>query len=274
MNTANKGPEYGNTIDVAGLETNYLESGSGDPVLLLHGAGPGVTSYVNWYANIPELAKNFRVVAPDAPGFGHTERRKGQDYDMDFWARHTVDLMDALGMEKAHFVGNSFGGALTVGVATRYPDRVNKMVLMGAGGLKFEPTEGVRLVATYQPDFESMARIMREYFPYDPSMVSDELVRSRFETSMLPGHQEAYASVFAKFGQGVFNTPEEKIEQIKHQVLVLHGRDDVVVPFDCAVRYLNLLEHSDLHAFGECGHWVQIEKQDAFNKLVTDFLLS
>jgi 2-hydroxymuconate-semialdehyde hydrolase len=180
----------------------------------------------------------------------------------------------ALGMEKAHFVGNSFGGALTVGVATRYPDRVNKMVLMGAGGLKFEPTEGVRLVATYQPDFESMARIMREYFPYDPSMVSDELVRSRFETSMLPGHQEAYASVFAKFGQGVFNTPEEKIEQIKHRVLVLHGRDDVVVPFDCAIRFHKLLEHSDLHTFGECGHWVQIEKQDAFNRLVTDFLLS
>ena len=94
-----------------GIRTNYLEAGSGEQtVVLVHGSGPGVTSYANWRLVIPALAEDFHVVAPDMVGFGYSDRPEGVEYSLDTWADQTVGLMDALGIEKAHLVGNSFGG--------------------------------------------------------------------------------------------------------------------------------------------------------------------
>ena len=121
-------PEIGKTIEAAGRKTNYLEEGTGPAVLLLHGSGPGVTGYANWRLTIPDLATDFRVLAPDAMGFGYTERHENETYSLDGWVEHTIAFMDATGVDKAHFVGNSFGGGLTLAIANRYPDRVDRMV--------------------------------------------------------------------------------------------------------------------------------------------------
>ena len=242
--------------------------------MLLHGAGPGVTSWANWRKNMPVFSEHFRVIAPDAPGFGHTERREGQDYNMDFWAKHTVGLMDELGIEKANFVGNSFGGGLTLAIATRYPDRVKRFVLMGSGGLKFVPSAHVQMTSAYEPDFDKMSAILKECFAYDPAIVTDELIQSRYETSRLPGHEECYTAIFAKIkasNMELVTTPEEKIAELKHEALVIHGREDTMVPLSCAVRFHELLVNSDLHVFGKCGHWTQIEKQDEFDRMVIEF---
>ncbi|PKO57975.1 MAG: 2-hydroxy-6-oxo-2,4-heptadienoate hydrolase, partial [Betaproteobacteria bacterium HGW-Betaproteobacteria-19] len=135
-------PEIGLDIDVGGIRTNYHDLGSGFPLLLIHGSGPGVSGYVNWRTVMNELARERRVIIPDMVGFGFTERPAGQRYDVDVWVAQAIGLLDALGIEQADIVGNSFGGALALKLAIRYPKRLRRIVLMGSAGLSFPITEG------------------------------------------------------------------------------------------------------------------------------------
>src|ERR1700741_5063441 len=136
--TATARPEIGATAIANGIETNYLEDGCGDDtVLLIHGSGRGVTSSPNWRVVSPSLAPKFRVVPPDMVGFGYSERPENVDYSVQTWADQVIGLMDTLGIEKTSLVGNSFGGAIALRIATPHPDRIDKLVLMGSMGVPF-----------------------------------------------------------------------------------------------------------------------------------------
>src|SRR5581483_593749 len=104
--------EVGIDVPVQGVTTNVLDVGTGDPVLLLHGSGPGVSAYANWRLTIPALAAERRVVAFDQPGFGYTERREGAEYTAKSWSDHVLGVLDALDLGRVDLVGNSFGGAI------------------------------------------------------------------------------------------------------------------------------------------------------------------
>ncbi len=142
-------PELGKTVVAAGIETNYHDAGSGRPVVLLHGSGPGVTAWANWRLAIPALAARRRVIAPDLVGFGYTARPPGHRYGLDTWTAHAVGLLDALGLDRVDLVGNSFGGALALSLAIRHPRRIRRLVLMGAAGVRFPITEGLDAVWGY-----------------------------------------------------------------------------------------------------------------------------
>lgn len=269
-------PEIGKSVMAAGLKTNYLEAGEGEPVILIHGSGPGVTAYANWRLTLPVLAQKYRVLAPDIAGFGYTERKADQQYDLDFWVRHLTEWMDAVGVQKARFVGNSFGGALTVAIAARYPERVERFVLMGAAGVDFELTPALEAVWGYEPSIENMRKVVMS-FAYDTTMMTDDLVRSRYEASVRPGYQESFSRMFAEPRQRhirALATPEEDIRKIEQRALILHGRDDKVVPPSNSLQFHSLLKNSDLHMFGKCGHWTQIERKDDFTRLVLEFFAS
>jgi pimeloyl-ACP methyl ester carboxylesterase len=271
--TASSNPEIGKSVVAAGLETNYLEAGAGEPVILIHGSGPGVTAYANWRLSIPVLAQKYRVLAPDIAGFGYTERKEGQVYDLDFWVRHLVEWMDAVGIRQAKFVGNSFGGALTLALTARHPERVERFVLMGAAGVKFELTPGLDAVWGYEPSVENMRELVKS-FAYDTSFITDDLIKSRYEASVRPGYHESYAKIFAAPRARMIDamaTPEAEVRKIRQRALVIHGRDDRIVPLSNSYKLHQLIEQSDLHVFGQCGHWTQIEKKDQFVKLVMDF---
>jgi len=266
-------PEIGRNIVAAGVKTNYLEEGSGAPVILIHGSGPGVTAYANWRLILPVLAQKYRVLAPDIAGFGYTERRPGEVYDLDFWVNHLVAWMDAVGVPQARFVGNSFGGALTLAIAARHPERVERFVLMGSGGVEFDITPGLAAVWGYEPSVDNMRRIVHS-FAYNTGAITEDLIRSRYEASIRPGFHETYSTLFTPpYDKAIRSiaTPEDEIRKIKQRALVIHGRDDKIVPLANSYRLHALLEHSDLHVFGECGHWTQIERKDQFAHLVTEF---
>ena len=270
---SNQDPEIGKSVVAAGLKTNYLEQGNGSPIILVHGSGPGVTAYANWRLTIPELAKKFKVFAPDIAGFGYTERKPGVEYNLDFWVDHLLGFMDALGIQKAGFIGNSFGGGLTLALAARHPERVDRFVLMGSAGTNFQLTPGLDAVWGYQPSMEGM-RALVKMFAYDQSIITDDLVRSRYEASIRPGFHETYSQMFPaprQAGIRMMTTPDAAIRAIPHQALVVHGRDDKILPLSSSVHLHTLLRHSDLHVFGECGHWTQIERKDRFAALVLDF---
>ena len=268
-------PEIGLRIDVDGIGTNFIKAGAGDPLILIHGSGPGVTAFANWRGVIPDFAQHFRCYAPDTLGFGYTDFPSDIDgFAMDRWVAHLIGFMDALGIAKAHFIGNSYGGALTLALAARHPDRVGRIVLMGAAGLRFPVTDGLAKVWGYQPSLDAMRDLMNT-FAYDASLVKEEIVKSRYEASIRPGAQEAFSSLFPEPRQRWLDelaTDEDALRALPHAALIVHGREDVIVPYECSVRFHQLIANSELHLFGQCGHWTQIERRERFVQLVIPFL--
>lgn len=275
MSTPASNPEIGQSIDAAGIRTNYHDSGgSGAPVLLIHGSGPGVSAWANWRLVMPTLAQQARVIAPDMVGFGYTERPQGFVYSMDAWVRQAVGLLDALGIERTDLVGNSFGGGLSLALAIAHPERVRRLVLMGSAGVSFPLTEGLDAVWGYTPSVENMRAIM-DYFAFDQGLMSDDLARLRFEASIRPGFQESFAAMFPAPRQRwieALASAEADIRALPHQALVIHGREDRVIPLSTSLTLSSWIQRSQLHVYGQCGHWTQIEHAARFARLVGDFL--
>ncbi|MFG1307026.1 alpha/beta fold hydrolase [Xanthobacter autotrophicus] len=267
-------PEIARTVDAIGIRTNLHDVGLGAPVLLVHGSGPGVTAWANWRAVIPALSRDRRVIAPDMVGFGFTERPSNVEYGPDLWLQHLVGILDALELERVDLVGNSFGGSLSLALAIRFPERVRRLVLMGSAGVNFELTEGLNAVWGYDPSIQNMRKLM-DYFSYDKNLVNDELAELRYKASIRPGFQESFSAMFPAPRQRWINalaSSEEDIRSISHETLILHGREDNVVPLETSLRLNQLIVPSQLHVFGRCGHWVQIEHAARFIRLVEDFL--
>jgi pimeloyl-ACP methyl ester carboxylesterase len=270
-------PEIGATADANGIKTNYLEAGKGDDtVILIHGSGPGVTSYANWRVVMPPLAENFRVLAPDMVGFGYTERPANIEYGVQTWADQVTGLMDTLEVPQAHMVGNSFGGAIALRIAAQHPERVGKLVLMGSMGVSFPITEGLERVWGYEPSFENMRKVL-DVFAYSRDLVNDELAEVRYRGSIQPGFQESFAAMFPAPRQRwveAMCTPEDDIRRLPHRTLIVHGREDQVIPLQTSLRLMELIDNADLNVFSHCGHWSMIERTADFNRNVGEFFSS
>lgn len=267
-------PEIAKSIVVDGIKTNYHDVGDGRPVLLIHGSGPGVTAWANWRLNIPALSEKFRVIAPDMIGFGYTERPADGVYNMQRWREHLIGFADALELDDFDIVGNSFGGALALSMAASHPDRIRRMVLMGAVGVDFPLTEGLERVWGYEPTLGAM-KVLLDLFTFNRGIATDELAKLRYQASVRPGFHESFSAMFPAPRQqwiDAMATPEEKIQGIEQKTLIIHGREDQVIPVENSLRLFSLIPHTELHLFGECGHWTQIEHKSRFNMLVTEFL--
>jgi len=183
--------------------------------------------------------------------------------------------MDALDIQTASVVGNSFGGGIALRMATQHPERIDKLVLMGSMGVSFPITDGLDRVWGYQPSVQNM-KAMLGIFAFSPELRDDdELARVRYEASIQPGFQEAFSSMFPAPRQSsveAMTTPDEELRKISKETLIVHGRDDKVIPLENSYRLLQLIDRSQLHVFGRCGHWTQIERADDFVRLVDDFL--
>jgi 2-hydroxymuconate-semialdehyde hydrolase len=247
-------PEIGKSIVANGIVTNYHDVGSGAPVLLIHGSGPGVSAWANWRLTIPALAQQCRVIAPDMVGFGFSERPADIQYGLDTWVAQAIGLLDALQIDCADIVGNSFGGGLALALAIRHPQRVRRLVLMGAAGVSFPITPGLDAVWGYQPSIANMRKLL-DVFAFDRALMTDELAELRYKASIQPGFQEAFASMFPA-----------------HETLVVHGREDQVIPLSNSLTLAQWISRSQLHVYGRCGHWTQIEHAARFNQLMANFL--
>ena len=279
MTAPQNSPEIGREITAAGYRTNVHDHGADNAksdvaVMMIHGSGPGVTAWANWRLVIPELAKNRRVLAPDMLGFGYTERPEDNTYNRERWVKHAVGVMDELGLEQVDLVGNSFGGGLALALAIEHPQRVRRLVLMGSVGVSFPITKGLEEVWGYEPSIENMRRLM-DVFAYNKNLLTDELAEMRYQASVRPGFQESFAAMFpAPRQRWVDNlaSPEEDIRKLPHETLILHGREDEVIPLEASYKLAELIDRAQLHVFGRCGHWTQIEHAGRFARLVNDFL--
>jgi 2-hydroxymuconate-semialdehyde hydrolase/2-hydroxy-6-oxo-octa-2,4-dienoate hydrolase len=240
----------------------------------MHGSGPGVSGTANWQYNIPPLAKTFHVLAPDIVGFGATDRPADIVYSLRAWTDHMWAFLDAQGIEKAAIVGNSLGGRIALQMATDRPERISRMVLMGSPGVGMTLTEGLQALRAYEPSHDAMRALLRNYFAVDPTLITDELVAIRYEASVADGAYEAYRAMFfdPHHKGSELGITEDEVRGITTPALLVHGREDKVVPLSVSVTMLGLLPNADLHVFSHCGHWTQIERADEFSALVKDYL--
>jgi len=274
--TSTLASQSGVKIDAGGINTHYHDVGprDGKPVLMLHGSGPGVSAWANWRLNMDALAAaGNRVLAPDLVGFGYTERPEGVYYSLETWAKQVFDFMDAVGVAEAAIVGNSLGGRIALEMAGSRPERISRMVLMGAPGLGMWITEGLKQLRAYEPSMDNMRRMLIECFAVDPSIITEDLVRTRYEASMEPGVFETYREMFSeRHGATNLGITEEQVAAISTRTLLIHGREDKVVPVEVSWNMVRALADADLSVFARCGHWTQIERSHDFNAAVNVFL--
>lgn len=267
-----------------GLRLHYHEAGSehAETVVLLHGGGPGASSWSNFGRNIPVLAKRFHVIAVDQPGFGRSDKPTEHPQYFTHSARALLGLLDALELERAHLVGNSLGGGAAVRFALDNPSRAGRLVLMGPGGLSVnvfapDPTEGVKNLARFAappgPSKEKLAAFLR-VMVYDQSLITPELVDERFAAAAPPESLAAMAAMGRSFASADYEQGMlwREAYRLRQRVLLIWGREDRVNPLDGALVALKTIPRAELHVFGRCGHWAQLEKFDEFNRLAMDFL--
>jgi 4,5:9,10-diseco-3-hydroxy-5,9,17-trioxoandrosta-1(10),2-diene-4-oate hydrolase len=279
--------------DVPGTKLHYHDAGpaalagsasvadGGAPLVLLHGGGPGASAWSNFGRNVPVFAEKYRVIAVDQPGFG----RSATEGIVGNYFTHSADalkaLLDELGVAKAHLLGNSLGGGTAMRFALRYPDRADRLVLMGPGGLSVnlfapDPTEGVKRIGEFaaDPTPERLGTFLRTLV-FNQKLVTDELIQERFAAASDP---KALAGL-AAFGKSFYD-PEtfedgmlwREAHRLRHEVLLIWGREDRVNPLDGALVALKMIRKAQLHVFSGCGHWAQLEKFDEFNQLAVAFL--
>jgi 4,5:9,10-diseco-3-hydroxy-5,9,17-trioxoandrosta-1(10),2-diene-4-oate hydrolase len=273
------------TVNVAGKPIFVAESGSGPSVVMLHGGGPGASGVSNYRRNIDELAQRFRVIVPDMPGYGRSAKGVDQSDPFGYLAHMIRGLLDELGIATAHLIGNSYGGAAALRLALDTPHRVDKLVLMGPGGIgttRAVPTAGLKSLLSYYggdgPSRDKLATFIRNYLVYDGASVPDDLIDLRYAASLDP---EVVADPPLRRPSGPMAlrtlwrmdlTRDSRLKRLQTPTLVLWGRDDKVNRPAGGPMLVNLMPNAELVMTSHTGHWMQWERADLFNRLVAAFL--
>jgi len=225
-------------VDVAGVSTAVIDTGTpkgaaAPPVLLLHGSGPGVTAIANWRPIIPAVSAGRRVIAPDQLGFGGTATGQRRTYGRTAWTDHALALLDTLEIGTVDIIGNSMGGAIALSIAAARPDRVRRMVLMGSVGVAMALPPGLNAVWGYTPGMEQMRQVIG-LFAHNRGLITEELVELRYQASINPPVRDSWEAMFPEPRQRwVDDLALSGVELggIRAPVLMVHGRDDRVVPW-------------------------------------------
>lgn len=256
-------------------DIHYNEAGSGFPLVLVHGGGPGASGWSNYNPNIPYLSQYFRVLAIDLPGWGLSQPVAYENRDN---SGALAEFLETLGIEKAAVVGNSMGGASVIRLSYERPDLVSHLVTMGspsgvpgmfeAAGL----TEGVKVLerAYFDPNLDTI-RALTNIMTFDASNVTDELIAERLENTL---SQKVHVDNWiGGHGKGpMVRLNQEMIPSIAAPALLMHGRDDRVTHFTHAIRLAGMIRNSRSLIVNRCGHWLQLEHAKEFNSMVRCFI--
>ena len=271
----------GKDITAAGIKTHYNELGEGPAVIMLHGGGPGASGWSNFRQNLPAFAANHRTILLDQTGFGQTDVPPD---GLTMWD-HLKGFCDELGLDKVSLVGNSMGGNTSLRFAFSYPERVDKLVLMGPGaqGPLFgstAPSVGNNAIMDFYRSDNPTPEMLRRTFElimYRPEQfLRDDLIQERFKHAMRPDALEWRRKLVRRM-----NTAEppawdlnsfQQCMNLRAPTLLVWGMEDRFNPIEAGVQLCKLIPGSRLHVFSDCGHWAQLEKAEEFNRLVLDFL--
>lgn len=267
------------TIEAMGTTIHYHDVGEGEPILFLHSYGLGTTGWITWYKVLPEFAKHYRCIVMDLPNFAKTGPVMYDAPIHTFQAKTALALLDALGIEKAHVVGNSQGGQTAMVFSYMYPDRINKLVwgnghIGTAGGYVGEYTFTVHPEATSiinrevaaDPTLENIRRYLTWHIR-DQSLITDDLVEYiHHYYTYRPDMTEMRAKSKAIPTNHLYD-----MDKIKAPTLMIWGRYDRTCNFEIGFNSLNRIRNSRLVVL-HCGHWAPFEKPEEYTDHVLDFL--
>jgi pimeloyl-ACP methyl ester carboxylesterase len=269
-------------VDLPGAEAvNYVDIGEGEPVVLVHGIAG---CWRNWLENIPYLARNYRVIVPDLPGFGDSPM-PSWEISMGNYGRMLHDFCERLGLDHvAALVGNSMGGFIATEAVIEEPDRFDRLVLISAAGVSFAEIQGRHV--------EALGRIVKAATPFlvgdrrtwitrprgrmfafgrlfrSPNRLRPELLAEQTRPGLqAPGFSEALESIWG------YDT-RERLTEIEIPTLVVWGLNDHVVPVEGAIGYHRLIPHSRLEIFERTGHLPMLERPLRFNPMLEEFIES
>ena len=268
-------------VQTGNYQTLIREGGerSSETIIFLHGSGPGVSGQTNWRDILPHFQDKFRVIAPDIYGFGETDHPDDPPKNGALWMKERVKqiltLMDNLEIEKAHLVGNSLGGVISLFLIMHAPERFDRVVLMGAGGGLKEPTPELAKLANFHkdPDPVNFKNLLR-WFLADESILENELdqiVQERLEMFNRPEVRRSYEANFSVSHLSDMLVPPSALKRMDNPFLLIHGHEDRFVPVQSSLYVMEYLPNAQLHVFKNCGHWAQIEQKERFLKLTRDF---
>jgi len=267
-----KGPPIGREVVAGSVRLNVVEHGSGAPVVFLHGSGPGNSAWANFSGNAPVFAEaGFRAVLPDLIGFGHSDKPTDLgDYTLELFCDTLLAALDAMGIARCSFVGNSLGGGIAIKIALDRPEMVENLVLMGPGCLHeqaaYFPMPGIAkmMAAAASGITEQNLPEVRRNFVVDPRHVTDELVTMRW----------SIAKDQPKEVLTTMKTPAlgGRMQELTCPILTFWGADDAFMPPEGKEICLRANDRSRLIEVNACGHWVMIEHARMFNSAAIDFL--
>ena len=251
---------------------HYHDMGAGDPVIFLHGAGGGASGYSNFKGNYPEFAAaGYRAIVPDLLGYGLSSKPDIPQYDLDFFIAGVKGLVDALGLRQVTLLGNSLGGAVALGYALAYPDEVSRLVLMAPGGVEDLETylamQGIAnmfdIYKSGRGGVEAMRAVMSMQL-FDPSQLSEEILNER----------APIAAIQTQAARSVIKVPNmtERLGELKCPVFGFWGVNDLFNPVSGAMKLMDHCPQARLVLVNRCGHWVQVEHREMFNRMCLDFL--
>jgi pimeloyl-ACP methyl ester carboxylesterase len=264
------------SILVDGLVTSYLEAGQGDPVVLLHGGEFGVSAEIGWERSISALARHHRVLAPDMLGFGGSAKVIDFNDGRGMRIRHIARFCDTVGVESAHFVGNSMGAInLFVDATSEAPVLPARSLVMICGGGEIQRNEHSAALYDYDATLSGMRRIVEALF-HDPSYPADDAyVQRRYVSSIAPGAWEALAAArFRRPGLDPPALPSSKraYERIAVPTLVVEGECDKLLPAGWAAEIAAQIPGGRSIVIPKAGHCPQIEQPSVVNHVMVDFL--
>ncbi len=269
-------------VKVGNRQIHLSEAGTGYPVLMLHGGGPGASGLSNYTRNVEALAARFHVLIPDMPGYGKSSKGVKRSDPFGDLAESMLGLLDVLKIERAHIVGNSYGGACGLRMALDQPKRVSALVLMGPGGINTTrglPTKGLNCLLNYYggsgPSREKVATFIREFLVADGSRIPESVIDERYQASIDPEviaqpplrrPDSLAAAVRMDFSR------DRRLQKCQAPTLVLWGANDKVNRPSGGETLRKTMPNCDLYLFANTGHWVQWERAEEFNATTTAFL--
>lgn len=262
-------------VQVDGLRTGYLEAGTGDPVVLLHGGEFGANAEIGWEHTIDALARRYRVLAPDMLGFGESAKVVDFTDGRGMRIRHIARFCEVMGIDSAHFVGNSMGAInLLVDATSESPVLPVRSVVAICGGGEIQRNEHVSALYDYDATFEGMRRIIRALFHAESYPADDDYVKRRFESSIAPGAWESLAA--ARFRRPGLEPPPapssaRAYDRITVPTLIVEGGADKLLPPGWAAEIAGQISGARAAVVDDAGHCPQIEQPEALNALLLDF---
>ena len=266
------------TIVAGDIKTHFLEAGSGPDLVLLHGGEYGASAEITWRANIDALVEKFHVVAPDILGWGQTDKLYSFSDPAGLRIKHLQRFLEALGIGQAFFVGNSAGGGLILRAAVRRPQplQIRKMVTICGNASVFKTTSQADL-ENYTPSLDNMKKIVALLY-HDPKWQSQENIRERYESSIIPGAWEALSAARLRSpGHQARSTTDEFVRQLSQltiPLLIMSCEHDPLNQPDWDVNFQKIVPGAKVHRFMHSAHEPQIEETEEFNRVLMEFLLT